>query len=293
MILPLVRACRPVQWVKNLLVMVPVVTSHRWSEPGLLERGGWAVLAFSLAASSAYLLNDVRDAPGDRSHPLKRRRPIASGALSVGAAVAAAVVLALASAGVAWPLLGPGFSAWLGVYFLLTLGYSLGLKRLLLADVILLTLLYVLRVVAGGSAVGIPPSTWLLAFCTFFFLSLALAKRHGELTLRHDHADERRLQGRGYRLEDLPMLAAIGAGSGVVSVLVLCLYVSSETAARLYDRPELFWLAAAVLLYWVMRYWVLVHRRSAGDDPLGFVLRDPASWATLLLVVGLIVGAAG
>src|SRR5436309_2073021 len=199
---PIVRLVRPYQWVKNLLLGLPLLMSHQWQDAGKLLNVALALVAFSLCASAGYVLNDLRDVEADRHHPLKRRRPVASGDVSPGAAGLLAAGLLLAGFAVAGPLLPPKFTAMLGAYVLVALAYSLWLKQKLLVDVFVLAGLYTLRVLAGGAAIGITVTPWLLAFCIFFFLSLAFAKRYAELRRVQD-SDEKTVRGRGYQVEDL------------------------------------------------------------------------------------------
>ena len=278
---PLLRVMRPYQWSKNLLLALPLVLSHRINASGV-GTVALAVAAFSLCASSAYVLNDLRDAEDDRHHPVKRGRPFASGALSRGAGLALAAVLLLLGFALSAPLLPPKFTAILAAYVVTTLAYSFWLKRKLLVDVFVLAGLYTLRVLAGGAAIAIEVTPWLLAFCIFFFLSLAFAKRYAELR-RVEASEEKKLRGRSYQLEDLAILESVGPASGYMAVLVLALYVNSSMALSLYDRPFLLWLVCPLILYWVTRVWFLARRGSLTEDPLLFSLKDYVS----LIVAGL------
>lgn len=273
-----VRALRPWQWVKNLLLIVPLVLAHRVFEPALALRAVVAIAAFSLVASAGYVLNDLRDADADRLHPRKRFRPFASGELSAGtgwvlAAVSAAGGVALAAAFLPMPFLVALLS-----YFAASLTYSAVLKAIPLLDVLGLAGLYTLRLFAGGLAVDVPVSTWLFAFSMFLFLSLAVVKRYSELTLVHGR-DGSEAPGRGYRTQDRRVLGPIGIASGFLAVLVLALYVTGEDVRALYRRPEMLLLICPPLLYWIARLWLLAGRGELHDDPVLFTLRDPASWA--------------
>ena len=282
---PVLAALRPYQWVKNLLLGLPLLMGHQWQDVGKLRNVLLAIVAFSLCASSAYVLNDLRDAADDRHHPLKRQRPFASGRLSRGFGLGLAAALLVLGFALAWPLLPITFTLLLGAYVVLTLAYSLWLKQKLLIDVFVLAGLYTLRVLAGGAAIGIVVTPWLLAFCIFFFLSLAFAKRYAELRRLQESA-ETHARGRGYQVEDLGLLEIVGPTSGYMAVLVLALYVNSELAIRQYRWPWLLWFACPLILYWVTRVWFLARRRVLKEDPLLFALKDRVS----LLVAGLIVG---
>lgn len=272
-------ALRPHQWLKNLLVCVPLLAAHRLLDPASALAALGAFLAFCLCASGAYLLNDLLDLQADRAHPRKRQRALASGRLAPAAALLAAPLLAAAGLGLA-AAIGPGLAALVGAYVAATLAYSLGLKRVAALDVVALALLYTLRVLAGAAAIGVPVSFWLLAFSMFIFTSLALLKRCTELVALRE-AGRREAEGRGYHLDDLPLLRAVGAGAGLVAVLVLALYVDSPGSRALYARPEALWLLCPLVLGWVLRAWLLAHRGRMHDDPVVFALTDRSS-----LVVG-------
>ncbi len=271
------RAMRLHQWLKNLLVLLPVAGAFQLGDGLLVQQAVLAFLAFGLCASSVYLLNDLVDLDSDRAHPRKRQRPFAAGDLSVLAGVGMALLL-LASA-VALARLGrPAFMVWLAVYFALTLAYSFVLKRRVLVDCITLGSLYTLRIVAGCYAVGLPPSFWLLAFSMFLFLSLAFVKRYAELAALAGQGRDT-AQGRGYRAGDLPLVQAMGVASGFSAVLLLALYINGDTVLRMYSQPELLWLTIPITLYWVSRMWMQAQRGNMDDDPVIFALRDRYSLA--------------
>ncbi|MCB1749922.1 MAG: UbiA family prenyltransferase [Gammaproteobacteria bacterium] len=271
------RALRPHQWIKNLLLFVPLVMAHQLGHAGAVLAAGAGFVAFSLTASAVYLLNDLLDLAHDRAHPRKRWRPLASGALPLRVgALAAPVVLALA---LAIALLLPGrFLAVLAVYLAANLAYTLIIKRAALADVIVLAGMYTLRVIAGAAAVDVPLSFWLLAFSMFFFFSLAMVKRHGELR-RATLDPHEKLPGRGYRADDLDTLASFGITSGQLAVLVLALYINSGAVHGLYAHPKFLWALCPLVLYVVSRAWLVARRGELDDDPLVFVLGDARSLA--------------
>jgi 4-hydroxybenzoate polyprenyltransferase len=277
-----IRALRLHQWLKNLLVFVPLLSAHRWSELPLLATSALGFLCFGLAASSAYLVNDLVDLDDDRRHPTKRLRPFAAGELSIkaGALVAPCLIVgALAGA----LLLSPAFAAVLAGYYALTLGYSFFLKRVVMVDVVVLAMLYTIRIIAGTAMLGTALTFWLLAFSTFIFLSLALVKRYAELHGRRTRGLDEPAHGRGYHPNDLEMISALGGASGYISVLVLALYIQDEATAHLYRYPELIWLACPLLLFWVSRIWLLAHRGLMLEDPVVFAIRDRVSIAVGLL----------
>lgn len=281
----IVEALRPYQWVKNLLLFLPLVMAHQWSDAERIRGAAFVALAFvafSLAASSAYVLNDLRDIGADRRHPIKRNRPFASGRLSPRTGVALGLAALIGAFAVSLPLLPAKFTAMLGLYVVLTLAYSFYFKQKLLVDVFLLAGLYTHRVLAGGAAVAVPVSPWLLAFCIFFFLSLAFAKRYAELQRVQGEAGTG-VHGRAYQLEDLEVLGVVGPTSGYIAVLVLALYVNSTTAETLYRQPGMLWMTCPLILYWLTRVWFLARRRVLSEDPLLFSLKDRTS---LLVAAG-------
>lgn len=278
-------ALRLHQWVKNALIFVPLLAAHQLTNPVLIGQGVLAFVLFGLCASSVYLLNDLIDLEDDRHHKSKRLRPFASGRLSLEAGLIAFPLLLITSFAGAFLFLPWQFGASLGIYYLLTLSYSLVLKRQMAVDVIALALLYTIRVIAGAAALAIPLTFWMLAFSTFIFLSLALAKRYSELRDAHARGRTEKTRGRDYDPRDLEMISALGAASGYQSVIVLALYVRDEHTVALYSRPELIWLACPILLFWVTRIWMLTSRGLVHDDPVVFAITDRVS-----LIVGALFG---
>lgn len=282
------RAMRPHQWLKNLLVFLPMIAGHVFTLETFLQ-GVLAFLAFGLVASSVYLLNDLLDLSADRAHPRKRMRPLASGALPLIRGMAMVPVLLACGMALAVAL-GPMFLLVLAGYYLLTVAYSLWLKRKILIDICVLATLYTLRVIAGGVATDIPLSVWLLAFAAFFFLALAAVKRQAELV----DATERGVgmpSGRGYQVGDLPFVSQMAVSSGFVAVLVMMLYLNAPDVLSNYSNPWLLWGACLVLLYWVARMVLLAHRGRMEDDPVVYAVRDPVSCVAIVLMLALVVGA--
>ena len=282
--IPLVRVLRPHQWVKNLLVFVPILLDHRLTQPEVVARGALAFAAFCLAASGAYVLNDMLDLEADRSHPIKRHRPFASGALSPRVGYMLAPALIGISLVVAATLVAPGFLVLLLLYIGLTTAYSAHLKRIVVLDVLLLAGLYTLRVLAGITASDVRFSTWLLAFSTFLFLSLAFLKRHGELSTLAAHPAPA-VRRRGYLPQDMEWLRTMGAASAYLAVLVLALYLNSDEVSKLYRKPAVLFLVCPLLLYWTSRMWLLAHRGQLHEDPIVASARDPSSYLVGVLVL--------
>jgi 4-hydroxybenzoate polyprenyltransferase len=235
-----------------------------------------AFASFSLGASSAYLINDMLDLPHDRAHVEKRHRPLAAGVLPLSHALAMCLTTAISSVTLAMLMLPWSFLVVLTAYFGLTGTYAFYLKRKLMIDVVALAALYGLRVLAGGAATGIVLSQWLVGFCFFIFLCLALVKRTSEMiALPEDNFEK--IKGRGYRRTDLPTITALTAASGFVAVLVLALYIASPDVKALYSRPELLWGICVVLVYWLGRAIFLTGRGEMRQDPVVFAAMDKVS----------------
>lgn len=275
------RVLRPHQWLKNALILLPMLAAHQLTSATLWQ-SLLAIVAFSLVASCTYVLNDLLDLAADRAHPRKCRRPFASGAVKVSHGTWMAPVLGLAGGAVAL-LSGPGLFAMLLGYFALTTAYSLWLKRMVVIDVCMLAVLYTMRILAGSVATGLPASVWLLAFSTFFFFSLASVKRQAEL-VDGIASGTVRAHGRGYHVDDLAIIGNMAVSSGMVSVLVLALYANSDPVRQLYSMPEVLWGVCLVLLFWNSRIAILTHRGQMHDDPLVFAARDPVSYGCVAAV---------
>ncbi|WP_170600462.1 UbiA family prenyltransferase [Ruegeria arenilitoris] len=279
------KALRPHQWMKNLLVFLPMLAAHQ-----LTGQVFWlsllAFISFSLIASSVYVLNDLLDLAADRAHPRKRARPFASGSIPISSGTWMATGL-LISGSVIAAMVGLEFFLVMVAYYALTTGYSLYLKRQLVIDICVLAGLYTTRIVAGGAATGLELSVWLLAFSMFLFLSLAAVKRQAELV---DYAARGKLSatGRGYHVDDLPIISMIAVSAGYVAVLVMALYVSSPAVVQLYSYPQALWGVCAVLLFWITRTVMITHRGNMHDDPVIYAAKDPVSllcFAIILLFI--------
>jgi 4-hydroxybenzoate polyprenyltransferase len=281
--LAMVRACRPHQWMKNCLLFVPLILSHRIREAPLVMKFITAFLAFGLTASGVYVVNDLIDREADRKHPTKRLRPFASGALKPREGLLLAPALLVGALGLSLALLPLKFTGALGLYLAITFAYSAYAKRLLFIDVLCLASLYTLRIVAGTSLDELLISEWLLAFSVFFFLSLSLVKRYTELLLAADDGASR-VEGRGYVPADIDIVRSLGINCGVISVLVFALYIASGTVLRMYRRPDVVWLICPVLLYWIGRVWFLAARKEMPHDPVVFALSDRNSYLAGLAV---------
>ncbi len=279
---------RPHQWAKNALIFVPLVTSGLWADTWLIGQALAGFALFSLAASGVYLINDLLDIEADRAHRTKRHRPLASGALPIPAALVAAAALLLVPPVVAWQMLGARFAVVLIGYLALTTAYSFRLKAVMTLDVIVLACLYTMRIFAGAIAVTVPVSSWLLTFSIFLFLSLAYLKRFTELAQPTD--DPRRLLGgRGYTGGDVEVVMMMGVAAGMVSVLVLALFISNATAVYDHGTPQLLSALCLILLYWLTRIWMMARRGEVSGDPIAFAITDRRSVAMGVLAAAVVV----
>jgi 4-hydroxybenzoate polyprenyltransferase/phosphoserine phosphatase len=302
------RAIRLHQWAKNVLIFLPVLLAHVRA-PGPNVAALLAFFSFGLAASATYIVNDLLDLEADRHHPRKRRRPFAAGDLSPFVGVATIAVFAVLSLALALLLprvlttLSPeflrngqgNFLGWLIIYVFATTAYSLRLKRMVLVDVIVLSGLYTIRILAGSAAAGVPVSPWLAAFSIFFFLSLAFVKRFSELEslrLRNEASGTIAVKGRGYRISDLEQLRSFGTSSGYASVLVFLLYIGNlDAAAKLYVHTTRLWLLVPVLLLWISRLWLQASRGELHEDPVVYAVTDKRSLLLGVLVVAIVLAA--
>ncbi len=278
-----VRSMRFYQWVKNLLIFVPAITSHTIFNGAIAGKATLAFLSFGFAASAGYILNDLLDLEEDRLHPTKKQRPFASGRASIGFGILLAIA-SLSASVVIVTLVPRGFVSALIVYLVLTSLYSLFLKRLLVVDVLTLALLYTLRVVAGSAATMIVLSPWLLSFAFFLFLSLAFSKRAADL-IQHQQDNRKAVPGRGYVTKDLEAVCIAGMCSGFLSSLVLALYINSESVQLLYRQPIFLWGLQPILLYYISRLWVICRRGELGEDPIQYTARELSTYGAALLAI--------
>jgi len=278
------KMLRPHQWAKNVLVLVPVATSHHFGLNVLLD-SVLAFAAFSLCASGVYVINDLVDIQADRAHPTKRLRPFASGDVPILKGALIAAVALLSAAALAWSV-NPQFSGFLLLYFAANLLYSFSLKRKMIIDVVTLGSLYTVRVLAGAAAIGVVVSEWLMAFSMFMFMFLAIIKRHSEMVMRIN-AGLSDPTNRNYKAVDINVLTALAAAAGYSSVIVFALYIASDGARSLYSHVQYLWFVCPLLLYWVARTIMMSQRQHIPDDPVMFALRDRVTWGIAALVLAL------
>ena len=283
-----IRGMRLHQWAKNALLLVPLLTSHSYSDAHRVALALLALLAFGLCASGHYFLNDLLDLASDRAHATKHRRPLASGDLPLPYGIAGAVVLpaiafAISIAALPWP-----FTAAMAGYFALTNLYSFRLKRVSTADVVTLALLYTIRVVAGAAAISVVLSSWLLAFSVFIFVSLAYLKRYIEVSALVKGS---KAAGRGYSEADAETMFVLGIANSTAATVVFAFYISSNEVKALYHRPDVLWLLCLLLLYWTNRIWIGTRRGKINEDPVIFAVKDKVSRLVGLAAVAVVIAA--
>jgi 4-hydroxybenzoate polyprenyltransferase/phosphoserine phosphatase len=282
-----VRALRVHQWLKNLLIFVPLLTAFSFSEPSAVVTVLLAFFSFSFAASATYIVNDLSDLESDRAHARKRNRPFASCAIPIIKGVAMGIVL-MVSAFVLSTFVSRGFSLILLTYVIITTTYTWRLKEYVLIDVLTLAVLYTMRIIAGALAIGVSLSPWLLAFSVFMFFSLALVKRCSELVSLHA-SDVKAATGRDYRTTDLVILWPLGVGAALSSVVIFGLFISASVTRDHYATPEVLWVVALGLIYWLTRLWVKTARGEMHDDPIVYAVRNRGSQVTMAVCIAAMV----
>ncbi len=282
----ILRVLRAHHWTKNLLVFIPLLMAHRVTATGLPEYAVLAFAAFCLASSATYIFNDLIDLQHDRAHRSKRRRPLSAKEISPIAALAVMVACAAGAIAVA-RFINREALIGIALYLGLSTIYTLLIKRILIADVIVLASFYTLRLLVGGAATNIVVSRWLLAFSSFVFVSLALAKRYSDLTRAELNAEEAPA-GRRYVASDRQVLLSLGTASGMISVLVFALYLNSPQVTMLYSNTDPLWLVCALLMYWIARIWLLADRGVIDDDPIVTAAKDPASYVVAIAAAAIV-----
>lgn len=279
-----IKELRIHQWAKNILVFVPLLAAHKYTDTSSIVAATIAFLLFGLVASSAYVLNDLVDIQNDRVHQHKRTRPLAAGSLSILSAWAVWPALATIPLFIAFTMLPSKFGLILALYFLLTIAYSFKLKKIVILDVLVLACLYTLRIIAGAFVIGVPLSFWLISLSLFLFTGLAFVKRYCELLHLKNQIDTG-VKGRGYQSEDIVMVASMGISASYCAVLVAALYVQDAHTAILYKTPQIIWLVCPILLYWISYIWLMAIRGRLDEDPIAFALKDGFSWVILALLM--------
>jgi len=280
----LIKQIRVYQWVKNILLFLPIFMAHKVSGFDSLLTILFGFFAFSFTASSVYLTNDLLDLESDRNHPRKKSRPLASGDMPIIHGIFFAKLFFILGFLIAYFVLPLNFFFTLAIYYFITTLYSFWLKRIVLIDIFTLAALYTIRIIAGGTASGVEISPWLLAFSMFIFLSLALVKRYTELLNMISNNNEI-ISGRGYKSSDSGLILAFGGAASYSAILVFSLYANSPQVASLYENSQYMWLVSVLLLYWISRIWLLAHRNEMTDDPIVFTAKDKSSWLIFIIII--------
>ena len=278
----IIKTIRIHQWSKNLLVFVPALFGHKFATDPFLPESILAFIAFSLFASSVYIINDLLDLESDRLHEHKKQRPFASGSFSISSGFALLMILLVSGIAVT-TLLPVGFLLVVLLYLAVTTAYSLKMKQIPILDVLVLACLYVLRIYAGSAATGIEVSKWLLGLSILLFFSIAVAKRCAEL--QKQAVSKHNVKGRGYNSSDLPHLMQAGIIASIATLPLLMLYVNSDKASMYYEHPVILWITLPFALYWISRFWLLVSRDAMLEDPVEFALKDKQTYITAGLIL--------
>jgi 4-hydroxybenzoate polyprenyltransferase/phosphoserine phosphatase len=278
-----VQAFRVHQWLKNILLFVPVLTSFSFMKIAVLCTMTMAFLSFSFATSAIYILNDLSDLENDRAHPRKRLRPFASAKLPILHGVSVAGI-ALVLASIIALVVSKEFFLMLLLYLALSSAYTLLLKKYIIVDVLILSLFYILRILAGSTASGVVTSSWLLAFSFFIFMSLALVKRCAELVSLKQQG-KNITEGRNYYITDLVVLWPMGIGAAMSAVVIFGLFISAPETKTHYATPDLLWLVAICLIYWLARIWVKTSRGEMDDDPVLYSIKDKNGLVIVFIMV--------
>ena len=276
----LIEVLRLHHWIKNLLIFLPFVASQLPFSANVLQNLFLGFLSFGLLASATYILNDILDLKNDRKHITKKYRPLSSGKISIQTGFLIITVLIIAIFFITKKLEENNFLLFLITYFLLSLFYSLYLKKIVLLDCFLLSIFYTIRIFAGGELVNIMPSFWLITFSIFLFLSLAFLKRYSEISLMQN---KQRVLGRNYYGSDKSLIKMLGINSGYISILVLVLYLNSDTVFKLYQSPEWIWPGVVLFLFWINWIWLKAHRNQINQDPIVFAIKDKVSIVIFVL----------
>jgi len=276
----IIEVLRLHHWIKNLLIFLPFAASQLPFSANVLQNLFLGFLSFGLLASATYILNDIFDLKNDQKHITKKYRPLSSGKISIQTGFLIITVLIIAIFFITKKLEENNFLLFLITYFLLSLFYSLYLKKIVLLDCFLLSIFYTIRIFAGGELVNIMPSFWLITFSIFLFLSLAFLKRYSEISLVQN---KQRVLGRNYFGSDKSLIKMLGINSGYISILVLVLYLNSDTVFKLYQSPEWIWPGVVLFLFWINWIWLKAHRNQINQDPIVFAIKDKVSIVIFVL----------
>jgi len=279
--LEMLKLLRIHHWLKNLLIFLIPLTGHMLDG---YEQVFFGFVSLCLLASSIYIIDDVIDVDADRSHPVKKYRPVASGKISIRIALTVSIFLLAVSFYTA-SLINSAFLYTLIAYLIASLSYILILKKIPVLDVIVLTSFYLIRIFSGSLISGIPPGEWFTIFSVFLFLSLAILKRYVEVKLICSGEGKSKVLGRGYKKIDLNLLQMLGLQCGLISILVLCQYINSDKVSEMYKHAEIIWFIVPMYLIWIIRIWFLANRGKVNYDPLLFTSKDIQSYIIGALII--------
>lgn len=272
----IIKAIRVHHWTKNVLMFIPLILAHEWTNVSLVFQTIFAFICLLTVTSGTYLLNDISDLNADRQHWSKRYRALASGKLSIKAGLTLAVSLLLGGFLFAF-IISVKFAAALLAYFVITGSYSLGLKRVPLLDTLIIGVLFTMRLIMGAVLLTEPHPAWLLTFSVFFFFSLAVAKRHTEI-VRASTSGSSSLKSRGYEVDDAPLTLSLGIGAAMASLVVIVIFIVQEMLPGSQYKDAEFLAGIPIMLsIWLGRIWLLSFRGQMNDDPVSFAIRDRTS----------------
>ena len=278
----IIKIIRPHQWVKNILVFVPMIMAHQLNiENFVLSLK--AFIIFSLVASSIYVINDIVDINSDKKHPFKKLRPLAAGLITLNQCKLLVLILLFISSLL---LLTTNIKFFFTIvtYFLISNLYTFIIKKYAFIDLLILSVLYTLRIVAGGLIVDIFASTWLISFSIFFFLSLASIKRQIEI-LNLKKFDIEEIYGRGYSLKDEKIIKKISILFGLISIIILVMYINSSKVYELYSSPNFLWGMCLIMTFWILRIIIVTDIGIIKDDPVVYAINDKISYLCLFLIL--------
>jgi len=278
------KAMRVHQWLKNILIFVPVFVSSLYLDLTVWWDALIGFVLFSFLASATYILNDLLDVEADRSHPRKCLRPIPSGMLSIQQAILLSICLFVLSLLGSMLLTNSAFQLSIIAYLALTLLYTFVLKTYVIADVILLASLFTIRIIAGAMVIDVVMSFWLLAFSMFTFFSLALVKRCAELKLL-SKVNKDKSTGRDYQVDDYYLMQSFGVTSAFISLLLMAFYVQVSMTGEEYSMPILLWATLPAFAYWFLRMWLKTNRGEMHDDPIVFSIKNRGSLVTIAFIL--------
>ncbi len=278
----ILKIIRPHQWVKNILVFIPMLMSHNLNFNNFILSTK-AFIIFSLVASSIYVINDIVDIKSDQKHPYKKNRPLAAGLININQCKYLILSLLLFCCLFLIDI-NKNFLILIISYFAISNLYTFVFKKYVIIDLLILASLYTIRIIGGGFITDISVSIWLLSFSIFFFLSLAAIKRQIEI-INFKKIKKGKITGRGYIVSDQKIINMIAISAGYISILVLVLYINSPQVISLYSSPNILWGMSLIMLFWISRIMLMSSRKKIEDDPIVYAIKDRISYICLFLIL--------